>query len=101
MFADVGPDANSLKTLLSVTQYIAMWIIAIAGAVAVFRKPPKQERDVRLVSDGVSKVEFDRHVKAVTQAVEKLGAETKERFDTIDTESDDRRRTIYRMIDTS
>ncbi len=30
-----------------------MWIIAIAGAVAVFRKPPRQERDVQMVSDAV------------------------------------------------
>jgi hypothetical protein len=93
MFAET--DAKALATFLNVTQYIAMWVIAIAGAIAVFRKPPKQQREVTMGFEAASKKEFEEHVKA-NEA--KFGAIEQE-FKQVRAAASERRRVMFLHVD--
>jgi hypothetical protein len=62
LFAAAEPNPVDLYKTLVVLQFLGGLVLLGAQLIALARTNKAQKRDVRMVSDAVSKEEFDKHV---------------------------------------
>jgi len=68
LFAAAEPNPVDLYKTLVVLQFLGGLVLLGAQLIALARTNKAQKRDVRMVSDAVSKEDFDKHVEENSEA---------------------------------
>jgi len=100
IFAAANPDPVALYQTLVTVQFLLGIFVAVLAVVTFFRNKA-QKRDVTIVSEGVSKKQFDEHAAARDRQFNDHVKANNEMFEQIGKDASERRRLIYEKIEST